>query len=246
MYYLVILAGIAAGYLSGSISFARLFAKLGKGVDITAVGNGNPGTANVMREVGKGWGTLTLLGDALKGAAVMLLFKALFFSASPVFAVETPFNGAGYAAIVIIGIAAVYGHAFPLYYRFKGGGSIGVLFGCWLFLIYPQLLFCMVIAYIIVKIFFPNREYPMGRMTPLVFIIMTPLVVLAESMIVSSWYPLHPDSLLFEHIGLGNHFVLYGGNGWLVVLSIFLFVLAVIPPNLRLLRKEILVSTNDT
>ncbi|MDZ7797953.1 MAG: glycerol-3-phosphate acyltransferase [Candidatus Marinimicrobia bacterium] len=47
--------GIAAGYLSGSISFARVFAKLGKGVDITAVGNGNPGTANVMREVGKGW-----------------------------------------------------------------------------------------------------------------------------------------------------------------------------------------------
>ncbi|MDZ7797952.1 MAG: glycerol-3-phosphate acyltransferase [Candidatus Marinimicrobia bacterium] len=58
----------------------------------------------------------------------MLLFKALFFSASPVFAVETPFTGAGYAAIVIIGIAAIYGHAYPLYYRFRGGGSIGVLF----------------------------------------------------------------------------------------------------------------------
>ncbi len=242
MYYLVMLAGIFAGYLSGSISFARIFARLGKGVDITAVGNGNPGTSNVMREVGKGWGTLTLLGDALKGALVMLLFKALFFTAAPVFPVNLPFEGAGFVAIVFIGIAAIYGHAYPLYYRFRGGGSIGVLFGCWLFLIYPQLLFCIVVSYIFVKICFPHREYPMGRMTPVVFIVLTPFVVLAESLIVTSWHPLHPDSLLFDHIGLGNHLLLYSGNGWLFVAAVFLFSLAVIPPNLILLRREILVK----
>jgi glycerol-3-phosphate acyltransferase PlsY len=240
MYYLVILLGAAAGYLSGSVSYARIFTRLGKGADITKLGNGNPGTSNVMREVGKGWGTLTLLGDALKGALVMALLKYLFFSSSPVFPLELPFDGAGYAGMVVAGIATIYGHAYPLFYKFRGGGSIGVLFGCWLLLVYPQFLICMVLSYIFVKIFLAKQPYPMGRMTPVVFLVLTPLAVLAESLIARDLILLHPGSLLFDHIGLGNHFLMFGGNGWIYVASIFLFTLAVVPPNLTLIRREIL------
>lgn len=244
MFYLALVSGLLLGYLSGSVSYARIFSRLGKGIDITQVGNGNPGTSNVMREVSKFWGSLTFLGDILKGSLVMILYKWLFFSSDPVFPVDMPFEGAGFLAVLLIGIAAIYGHGFPLFYRFKGGGSIGVLFGCWLFLIYPQFLANIAIAYILVKVFFSKQKYPMGRMTPFVFLFTTPVTMLLESLLIKTWHPLHPGSLLFDHIGLGNHFVLFEGNGWLIIAGILLFGIAVIPTNLRLLRnKEILAES---
>lgn len=240
MYYGILILAMIVAYLSGSVSYARIFSRIGEGIDITKVGNGNPGTSNVMREVGKGWGTLTLLGDALKGSVVMMVFKGLFFSPKARFALSLPFEGAEFVAMVLIGIAAIYGHGYPLFYRFKGGGSIGVLFGCWLYLIYPQFLICIVLSYIVVKIFLRGEKYPMGRMTPLVFLIMTPIFILTESFIFQDWHMLHPQSLLFDHIGWGNHFLLYGGNGWLVPLAILLFSISVIPPNFSLLKNEVL------
>ena len=244
MYYLVLVSGLILGYLSGSVSYARLFSKLGKGVDITQIGNGNPGTSNVMREVGKFWGSLTLLGDALKGSLIMILYKWLFFSSAPVIAVEIPFDGAEFLAVLLIGIAAIYGHGFPIFYKFQGGGSIGTLFGCWLFLIFPQFLINIVVAYIIVKIFFSKQKYPMGRMTPFVFLFTTPVYLLVESMLSSAWHPLLPGSILFDHLGWGNHFLLYNGNGWMVVAGILLYGIAVVPTNLRLLKNnEILAES---
>ena len=216
MYYLVLVSGLILGYLSGSVSYARIFSKLGKGVDITQIGNGNPGTSNVMREVGKFWGSLTLLGDALKGSLVMILYKWLFFSSAPVVAVDIPF-----------------------------GGSIGTLFGCWLFLLFPQFLINIVIAYIIVKIFFSKQKYPMGRMTPFVFLFTTPIYLLAESMLSSTWHPLLPGSVLFDHLGWGNHFIQYNGNGWMVVAGILLYGIAVIPTNLRLLKNNEILAEGE-
>ncbi len=240
MFYLVLLLGILCAYLSGSVSYARIFTRLANGLDITKLGNGNPGTSNVMRSVGKFWGSLTLLGDTLKGSLIMIIFKALFFSPRALYPVQIPFAGADFIAIVLIGIAAIYGHGYPVFYRFKGGGSIAVLFGCWLFLIYPQFLIHIVISYLIVKIFFPRQKYPMGRMTPLVFLVLTPLLILLESLLISDWHPLHPQSRVFDHIGWGNHFLLFDGKGWLLIVALFLFSLSVIPTNLSLLKNEIL------
>lgn len=243
MFYLVLVSGLILGYLSGSVSYARIFAKLGKGVDITQVGNGNPGTSNVSREVGVFWGVLTLIFDALKGSMVMLVYKWLFLSANPVFAMQIPFNGAEFLTLLLIGIAAIYGHGFPIYYKFKGGGSIGVLFGCWMFLIFPQFLINIVIAYVIVKIFFSKQKYPMGRMTPFVFLFTTPIYMLVESLVSKEWRPLFAGSVLFDHLGWGDHFVLFNGNGWMLIAGILVFGIAVIPPNIRLLKsKEILAS----
>ena len=244
MFYLVLVSGLILGYLSGSISYARIFARIGKGVDITEVGNGNPGTSNVAREIGVVWGVLTLIFDALKGSMIMLLYKWLFFSADPVWNVAVPFDGAEFLAILLIGIAAIYGHGFPLFYKFKGGGSIGVLFGCWLFLILPQFLINIVIAYIIVKIFFRKQKYPMGRMTPFVFLFTTPVYLLVESLVSNNWNPLFANSVIFDHWGWGNHFQLFNGNGWMLIAGILVFGIAVIPPNLRLLKsKDILASS---
>ena len=244
MFTLVLVSGLILGYLSGSVSYARLFARIGKGVDITEVGNGNPGTSNVSREVGVVWGVLTLIFDALKGSMIMLLYKWLFFSADPVWHVSIPFHGAEFLAILLIGIAAIYGHAFPVFHQFKGGGSIGVLFGCWMFLIFPQFLINIAIAYLIVKIFFRKQKYPMGRMTPFVFLFTTPVYMLVESLVSKEWNPLFSNSVIFDHLGWGDHFVLFNGNGWMLIAGLLVFGLAVIPPNMRLLKsKEILASS---
>jgi acyl phosphate:glycerol-3-phosphate acyltransferase len=242
MYYGILIIGMICAYLSGSVSYARIFSRIGKGVDITKVGNGNPGTSNVMREVGKVWGTFTLLADAIKGTAIMMLFKGLFFSPRALITTELPFPGAEWLALVLIGIAAIYGHGYPVFYRFRGGGSIGVLFGCWLYLIFPQFLVSMLLSYLFVKIFLRGHKYPLGRMTPVVFLVITPFLILLESLIFGDWHALCPQSLLFDHIGWGNHFMLFNGNGWLLPLGILLFSLSVIPPNLSLLKNEVLTK----
>jgi glycerol-3-phosphate acyltransferase PlsY len=244
MFYLVVVSGLILAYLSGSVSYARVFSRLGKNVDITSIGNGNPGTSNVMREVGKFWGTLTLLGDALKGSVIMILYKYLFFSTDPIISLNLPFEAAGFIAILLIGIAAIYGHGFPIFYKFKGGGSIGVLFGCWLFLVFPQFLINIVIAYVIVKLFFSKQKYPMGRMTPFVFLFTTPLYMLVESLLSKEWHPVFPNSILFDHIGWGNHFVLFNGQGWVLIAGLLLYGISVIPTNFKMLKtKEILAES---
>ncbi len=245
MFYLVLVSGLILGYLSGSVSYARIFTKLGKGVDVTTIGNGNPGTSNVMREVGKFWGTLTFLGDILKGSLIMVLYNWIFFSENSIVSLSQPFNGAGFVAVLLIGIAAIYGHGFPIFYKFKGGGSIGVLFGCWAYLIFPQFLINIVIAYIVVKIFFSKQKYPMGRMTPFVFLFSTPFFLLAESLLIKTWHPLFPGSIIFDHIGWGNHFLQLNGNGWLIPLGILLYGVAVIPTNFKMLKTKEILAESD-
>ena len=245
MFYLVLVSGLILGYLSGSVSYARLFSRIGKGVDITTIGNGNPGTSNVMREVSKFWGTLTFIGDTLKGSLIMLLYKWIFFSSAPLVAIDQPFDGAGFLGILLIGIAAIYGHGFPIFYKFKGGGSIGVLFGCWFFLVFPEFIINIVIAYIIVKIFFSKQKYPMGRMTPFVFLFTTPFFMLAESLLIKDWHPFFPGSVLFDHIGWGNHFVLFNGNGWILIAGLLLYGFAVIPTNFKMLKTKEILAESD-
>ncbi len=113
---------ILAAYFVGAIPFALLLGRL-KGVDIREMGSGNVGATNVFRSVGKGWGVLTFICDVLKGFLPAILF--------PVWAtggIEQP-ETAG----LIYGCAAIAGHNWPVYLRFKGGKGVatsaGVLLG---------------------------------------------------------------------------------------------------------------------
>ena len=110
---------IVLSYLLGSIPFGFLIGKA-RGIDIRRVGSGNIGATNVMRVVGKPWGIVTLILDALKGfGAVCLAFLA---------GGEAP-EWLGLAC----GCAAICGHSFPVYLQFKGGKGVatsaGVLIG---------------------------------------------------------------------------------------------------------------------
>ena len=102
------------GYLLGSIPFGVLVTRLGGAGDVRQIGSGNIGATNVLRTGRKDLALATLLLDAGKGAAALLLARWLLGSE---------------LAGVIAGGAAFLGHLFPVWLRFKGGKGVATFFG---------------------------------------------------------------------------------------------------------------------
>lgn len=102
-------------FLIGSLPFAFWMGKL-HGLDIRQHGSGNPGATNVFRVLGKGWGIFCLLLDALKGAAPVWLFAPAH-------------SRAGEGWMWAIGLAAIMGHIFSPFLRFKGGKGVATSLG---------------------------------------------------------------------------------------------------------------------
>jgi glycerol-3-phosphate acyltransferase PlsY len=126
---------IIASYLLGSIPFALLIAKH-YGVDIRKVGSGNVGATNVTRSVGKGAGRFCFFCDFAKGAlppALVLIFA--------------PCLPQWCAAAA--GVAAILGHVFPVFLKFKGGKGISTAAGA-IFSLAPLPILCAIIIWIIV------------------------------------------------------------------------------------------------
>ena len=104
---------IFAAYFLGSIPFGLLITRAVKGVDIRTLGSGNIGASNVSRVCGRFWGRLTLLLDAAKGAG-----PTVFVLWGP----QPDLAGA-------VGLAAVLGHCWSLFLRFKGGKGVATSAG---------------------------------------------------------------------------------------------------------------------
>jgi acyl phosphate:glycerol-3-phosphate acyltransferase len=102
------------GYLLGSIPFGLLLTRLAGLGDIRGIGSGNIGATNVLRTGSKGLAAATLLLDGVKGAAAVLLARALLYDQD---------------AALFAGLAAVLGHLFPIWLRFKGGKGVATGFG---------------------------------------------------------------------------------------------------------------------
>lgn len=111
---------IAAAYVIGSIDFAVVIARM-HGVDIHTVGSGNPGASNVLRSIGRFPAALVLVGDTLKGVIGAAMGMIASGTADP--QIEWAF---------LAGLAAVIGHCYPIFHKFKGGKGVatglGVLF----------------------------------------------------------------------------------------------------------------------
>lgn len=106
------LLALAVGYLLGSIPFGFLLTRLaGKG-DIRDIGSGNIGATNVLRTGSKGLAAATLVLDAVKGAAAVLIVQRLWPDA-------VSFAAAG----------ALIGHLYPVWLRFKGGKGVATMLG---------------------------------------------------------------------------------------------------------------------
>jgi len=111
-----------AAYLLGSIPFGVMIGRFFGHVDVSKVGSGNIGAANVAREAGVKWGLLTLVLDALKGfMPVALAYHSIGPAVDPT-----------EVLVGIVGTAALLGHQFPIYNRFKGGKGIATGLGVFL------------------------------------------------------------------------------------------------------------------
>jgi glycerol-3-phosphate acyltransferase PlsY len=120
MPFAAVLALMAVGgYLLGSIPFGVILTRLGGAGDVRSIGSGNIGATNVLRTGRKDLAIATLLLDAGKGAAALLLAKAMMGGASP----NAEIAGA------IAGGAAFLGHLFPVWLKFKGGKGVATFFG---------------------------------------------------------------------------------------------------------------------
>ncbi len=106
---------VAVSYLTGSIPFGYLVCRLFRGIDIRTHGSGNIGATNVYRTVGPRFGLPVLFLDMAKGAIPVILAKN-FLDHRP-------------ESLVIIGVAAVAGHSFPVFLRGKGGKGVATSFG---------------------------------------------------------------------------------------------------------------------
>jgi glycerol-3-phosphate acyltransferase PlsY len=115
-----LLIAVVVGYLLGALPFGYLVAKA-EGVNIFEVGSKNPGATNVRRVLGHGAGNLVLFLDAAKGALAVGLFP-LVHRVGPQYC---PFDTDGLLVLEITGIvAAILGHSFSCFTRFKGGKSV--------------------------------------------------------------------------------------------------------------------------
>ncbi len=115
------------GYLLGSIPFGVILTRLGGAGDVRQIGSGNIGATNVLRTGRKDLAFATLILDAGKGAAALLLAKYMMGGVSP----SAELAGA------IAGGAAFLGHLFPVWLKFKGGKGVATFFGLMLAAAWP-------------------------------------------------------------------------------------------------------------
>ena len=152
----------AGGYLVGSIPFGVILTRLMTGEDVRSIGSGNIGATNVLRTGRKDLALATLVLDAGKGAAALLLAKYML-------------GGVSHSAEVagaVAGGAAFLGHLFPVWLGFKGGKGVATFFGLLLAAAWPLGLMAGAIWLIVAALF------RMSSLAALAAAIMAPLFAL--------------------------------------------------------------------
>jgi glycerol-3-phosphate acyltransferase PlsY len=129
-------AVVVIAYLLGSIPVGLIIGKLKSGVDIREYGSGKTGATNVMRTVGTKLGILTLVLDVVKAAGAVLLATVIIDSGSGSFTIGSLSVHWQHVAQVVAGLAAIAGHNWPVFAKFKGGRGVTAYFGT-LFAIFP-------------------------------------------------------------------------------------------------------------
>ncbi len=112
MLWLAPLSVLVIGYLLGSIPFGLILTRLGGAGDLRAIGSGSIGATNVLRTGRKGLAAATLLLDGAKGAAAVLIGEAIQPGLGP-----------------MAGLAAFFGHCYPVWLRFNGGKGVATMLG---------------------------------------------------------------------------------------------------------------------
>jgi len=207
-------AALAAAYLFGSVNFAIIFTRMIRGEDIRTLGNKNPGASNMGRVVGRGWGILVLILDALKAIIVILPARIWLFNQG---------SSSDYAVLYLMGILTVLGHIFPLWYNFKGGGGVSTMLAVSLWFVPLEFLISILSSGLLARLFMKNRGNWLTQWSPIFFITMTPFLTLILNILV--------DIPIWKGISLGGH-------PWTVVAGCFALSLMMLGLNYRLVKAK--------
>ena len=187
------------------MNYAIVVTRAVAGIDIRTVGNRNPGTANVSRNVGKGWAALVFFLDVFKGLGPVLLAALLFDPASTV---------AKHAVLGAVGTAAIFGHKRPVFFGFKGGGAIATSLGVLGYFVPVELFASLLLGFALAMALFRHARHTLGQWTPILSLTLLPFLTLAAN----AWL----DVTLVDGITLGGH----PGEVPVIVFVITLFILA--------------------
>ena len=128
----VFVPAIVIAYLIGAIPFGPIIARM-HGKDLRTIGSGNTGATNVARACGRKWGHTCFGLDVLKGLVPMVGAR---LAAARLLETGSATIGPAFLALwLAVGAAAILGHVFPIYLKFKGGKgvstSLGIGLGLW-------------------------------------------------------------------------------------------------------------------
>jgi glycerol-3-phosphate acyltransferase PlsY len=141
---------VLLAYLLGSIPFGYLIVRLTSGGDVRETGSGGTGATNVTRRAGKWAGLVTLLLDALKGAAAALIARLILDDGS----------GVGWW-VAAASVAVVAGHVFPVWLKFRGGKGVATGLGVFLVLA-PLAVLCALLVFVVIV--WATRYVSLGSM----------------------------------------------------------------------------------
>lgn len=125
-------------YLLGSIPFGYLLVKIFRGEDVRLTGSGNIGATNVARTGAKGLGAATLALDTLKGLLAVWIASRI-----------APAGTSALSYMSVAALAAVVGHMFPVWLKFKGGKGVATALGVFI-LLFPKALLVSLFVFIVV------------------------------------------------------------------------------------------------
>jgi glycerol-3-phosphate acyltransferase PlsY len=184
------LLAIVIAYLLGSIPFGYLIVRATQGEDVRETGSGGTGATNVSRRAGKAAGVLTLVLDALKGAAAVFIAKLTLgmpflylVSVRPHY--ESTYPSASWW-VASAAIAVIVGHIFPIWLRFRGGK--GVATGVGVFLILAPIVVALA-AVIFLLVVWRTRYVSLGSILAAVSI---PLFLLGQHAFIATVEMLAP------------------------------------------------------
>lgn len=123
-------------YLVGSIPNALWIGKMFKNIDVREFGSGNVGATNATRVLGWKLGVMVLIFDAFKGMIFIIIARIL---------------GLEDVYVVLIGLAAILGHSYSIYLKFKGGKAVATSLGVMLVLI-PKVVMILIIVFLLIVI----------------------------------------------------------------------------------------------
>ena len=169
---MLIISGIICAifaYLFGSINCSVMISSKKYGKDIRTQGSGNAGATNMMRVYGKKAAALTFLGDVLKSALASIVGRLLL----------------GYVGAYVAGLFCVIGHAYPVFFKFKGGkGVVAISTMC---LLTEPLVFAIMFVIFAIILF----GYKMVSLASIMTMITYPLVLFKAALFVDQPYGIH-------------------------------------------------------